>query len=447
MPDWKETLNLPRTGFRMKAGLPATEPDAIARWEREDLYGRIRERRRGAPRYVLHDGPPYANGEIHVGTALNKILKDFIVRARTMAGFDAPYVPGWDCHGLPIELRVDRELGKRKRDMRVADVRRACRRYAERYVDIQRDGFKRLGVLGEWDAPYLTMRYAYQATIVRALGRFVEQNLVYRGKKPVHWCIKCRTALAEAEVEYEPHRSPSIHVEFPLAAESRPALAALAPALADRAAGVLIWTTTPWTIPSNLAIAFHPEVTYAAYETATPAGQAGAVIVAEPLAGRVAGETGRALGSPAGDVPGQGPGGAAVPAPAVRARLGRRAGRLRHARSGHRRRPHRARATEPTTSARGVQYGLDVYAPVGPGGRFADDVERFGGMGVFEANPHVEAALAERGRAVEALRPGALVSPLLALPQAGHLPGHVAVVHRARPRRAAAAGRSTPSPA
>ena len=190
MPDWKETLNLPRTGFRMKAGLPATEPDAIARWEEMDLYGRIRERRRGAPRYVLHDGPPYANGEIHVGTALNKILKDFIVRARTMAGCDAPYVPGWDCHGLPIELRVDRELGKRKREMSVADVRRECRRYAERYVDIQRAGFKRLGVLGDWSAPYLTMRYAYQATIVRALGRFVEQGLVYRGKKPVHWCIR-----------------------------------------------------------------------------------------------------------------------------------------------------------------------------------------------------------------------------------------------------------------
>ena len=397
MPDWKETLNLPRTGFRMKAGLPATEPDAIARWEREDLYGRIRERRRGAPRYVLHDGPPYANGEIHLGTALNKILKDFIVRARTMAGFDAPYVPGWDCHGLPIELRVDRELGKRKREMSVADVRRACRRYAERYVDIQRDGFKRLGVLGDWGAPYLTMRYAYQATIVRALGRFVEQELVYRGKKPVHWCIKCRTALAEAEVEYEPHRSPSIHVEFPLAAESRAALGALAPALADRAASVLIWTTTPWTIPSNLAIAFHPEVTYAAYETATPAGRAGAVIVAEPLAGRVADETGRALGTPLATFPGRDLEGLRFRHPlyerdsvAVLAdyvTLDQGTGAV-HTAPGHGADDFRT----------GVQYGLDVYAPVGPGGRFADDVERFGGMGVFEANPHVEAALAERGR-------------------------------------------------
>ncbi len=397
MPDWKETLNLPRTGFRMKAGLPATEPAAIARWEETDLYGRIRERRRGAPRYVLHDGPPYANGEIHVGTALNKILKDFIVRARTMAGYDAPYVPGWDCHGLPIELRVDRELGKRKREMHVADVRRECRRYAERYVDIQRAGFKRLGVLGDWGAPYLTMRYAYQATIVRALGRFVEQELVYRGKKPVHWCIKCRTALAEAEVEYEPHRSPSIFVEFPLGAESAEAWRALAPDLAARSASVLIWTTTPWTIPSNLAIAFHPEVTYAAYETATADGKPGAVIVAEPLAGRVAEETGRPLGTPLATFRGADLEGLRFRHPlyerdsvAVLAdyvTLDQGTGAV-HTAPGHGADDFRT----------GVKYDLDVYAPVGPGGRFADDVERFGGMGVFEANPHVEAALAERGR-------------------------------------------------
>ena len=291
----------------MKAGLPATEPAAIAAWEETDLYGRIRAHRRGAPRYVLHDGPPYANGEIHVGTALNKILKDFIVRARTMAGFDAPYVPGWDCHGLPIELRVDRELGKRKREMSVADVRRECRRYAERYVGVQRAGFKRLGVLGDWNKPYLTMRHAYQATIVRALGRFVEQDLVYRGKKPVHWCIKCRTALAEAEVEYEPHRSPSIYVEFPLAAESGPALRALAPALGDRAAAVLVWTTTPWTIPSNLAIAFHPAVTYAVYRNDDPGRTAGRRHPCR-AAGRARRRADRPLvGRSARDVPGRRP--------------------------------------------------------------------------------------------------------------------------------------------
>ena len=397
MPDWKETLNLPRTGFRMKAGLPAAEPDAIARWEAIDLYGRIRQRRRGAPRYVLHDGPPYANGEIHVGTALNKILKDFIVRARTMAGYDAPYVPGWDCHGLPIELRVDRELGRRKRELGVAGVRRECRRYAERYVDAQRAGFRRLGVLGDWTAPYLTMHPAYQAAIVRALGRFVEQDLVYRGKKPVHWCIRCRTALAEAEVEYESHTSPSIFVEFPLAAGSGPALRALAPALAGRAASVLVWTTTPWTIPSNLAVAFHPEVTYAAYETAAPDGQAGAVIVAEPLAGRVEEETGRALGTPLATFRGADLEGLRFRHPlydrnsvAVLAdyvTLDQGTGAV-HTAPGHGADDFRT----------GVRYGLDVYAPVGPGGRFADDVGLFGGLGVFEANPRVEAALAERGR-------------------------------------------------
>ena len=217
MPEWKDTVNLPRTDFPMRANLPTTEPQVLARWEADGLYARIREARRGAPRFVLHDGPPYANGDIHIGTALNKILKDFIVKSRTMAGFDAPYVPGWDCHGLPIELKVDRELGPKKAQMSVADFRRACRAYASRFVDQMRVDFKRLGVLGDWDEPYLTMNYGYQAAITRALGRFVEQGLVYKGKKPVHWCTHCRTALAEAEVEYEDHTSPSIYVEFPLA--------------------------------------------------------------------------------------------------------------------------------------------------------------------------------------------------------------------------------------
>jgi isoleucyl-tRNA synthetase len=381
----------------MRANLQTTEPAVIARWNEMGLYARIRERRAGAPQFVLHDGPPYANGKIHIGHVLNKVLKDVIVRSRTMAGFDAPYVPGWDCHGLPIELRVDRELGRRKREMSVAEVRRECRRYAERYVDVQRDGFKRLGVLGDWPAPYLTMRHSYQAAIVRALGRFVEQDLVYRGKKPVHWCIKCRTALAEAEVEYEPHKSPSIFVEFPLSAESEPALRALAPALADRAAAVLIWTTTPWTIPSNLAVAFHPEVTYAAYETVAPDGQTGAVIVAEPLAARVAAQTGRALEAPLATFRGAELEGLRFRHPlydrdsvAVLAdyvTLDQGTGAV-HTAPGHGADDFRT----------GVKYGLDVYAPVGPGGHFADDVGLFGGLGVFEANPQVEAALAERGR-------------------------------------------------
>ncbi len=202
MADWKDSLNLPRTDFPMKANLPTAEPQALARWEEMGLYARIRESRAGRPKYVLHDGPPYANGQIHLGTALNKILKDFVVKSRTMAGFDSPYVPGYDCHGLPIELKVDRELGPKKRELSPADFRRACRAYAERFIGVMTEEFKRLGVFGDWDHPYLTMAFRYQAAIARALGHFVEKGLVFKGKKPVHWCIHCRTALAEAEVEY-----------------------------------------------------------------------------------------------------------------------------------------------------------------------------------------------------------------------------------------------------
>ena len=221
MADWKETCNLPRTAFSMKANLQTTEPETVARWDAMDLYGKIRAARKGATKYLLHDGPPYANGEIHMGHALNKILKDLVVKSHNMLGFDAPYIPGWDCHGLPIELKVDRELGPKKKQMSTADFRRACRAYAEKYVDLQRRDFKRLGILGTWDDPYKTLKFEYQAAIVRALGKFVEQDMVYKGKKPVHWCTHCRTALAEAEVEYEPHTSPSIYVEFPLSDESK----------------------------------------------------------------------------------------------------------------------------------------------------------------------------------------------------------------------------------
>ena len=266
MADWKDTLNLPRTEFPMKANLQTAEPEMMARWREMGLYGLIRARRAGAPRYILHDGPPYANGQIHLGTAMNKILKDLVVKTRSMAGFDAPYVPGYDCHGLPIELKVDRELGPKKRDLSAADFRRACRGYAERYIDVMTEEFQRLGIFGEWDRPYLTMDFRYQAAIARSLGKCVGRGLVYKGKKPVHWCIHCRTALAEAEVEYEDHLSPSIYVTFPIADASRAELASRVPALAGRDVQVLIWTTTPWTIPSNLAVAFHPEYTYGAYK-------------------------------------------------------------------------------------------------------------------------------------------------------------------------------------
>src|SRR5437762_1183740 len=293
MPEWKDTVNLPRTEFPMKANLATSEAATLAHWKATNLYGKIRARRQGAPKFVLHDGPPYANGNIHMGTALNKILKELVVKSRSMAGFDAPYVVGYDCHGLPIELKVDRELGPKKRDMSVADFCRACRAYAERYVGTMSEQFQRLGVLGTWDAPYLTMNFKYQGAIARCFGRFVEQGLVYKGKKPVHWCIHCRTALAEAEVEYEDHVSPSIYVEFPLAPDSAAELTSRVPALAGRQVSVLIWTTTPWTIPSNLAIAFHPEFDYAAYEVGSRA-----VIVAEALAPKVAEAAGQTFGAP-----------------------------------------------------------------------------------------------------------------------------------------------------
>src|SRR5829696_1767165 len=392
MADWKDTLNLPRTHFPMKANLPVAEPQALARWAEMGLYARIREARAGRPKFVLHDGPPYANGQIHLGTALNKILKDFVVKSRSMAGFDAPYVPGYDCHGLPIELKVDRELGPKKREMSAADFRRACRGYAERFIGVMTEEFQRLGVFGDWDHPYLTMAFRYQAAIARALGRFVEQGLVFKGKKPVHWCIHCRTALAEAEVEYEDHSSSSIYVEFPLAPESAGELTSRVPALAGREVSVLIWTTTPLTIPSNLAIAFHPEFDYAAYDV-----DGRAVIVAEALAPSVAAVTGRTFGEP----------------------IARAKGVvLEHIRFQH---PLYARPSvavlgdyvtlEAGTGAvhtapghgaddfiTGMRYGLEIYAPVGPGGHFLDTVELFAGQKVFDANPRIEEALKERAR-------------------------------------------------
>jgi isoleucyl-tRNA synthetase len=262
--DLKQTVNLPKTSFGMKANLPTAEPKMLERWEKEGLYRRIRESRAGRPQYILHDGPPYANGRIHLGTAFNKILKDFVVKSKTMAGFDSPYVPGWDCHGLPIEIKVDSDLGPKKAQMSTAEIRRACRKYAEKYVDLQRTGFKRLGVLGQWEDPYLTMSAEYQAVIAGAFVEFLDRGYVYKGLKPVHWCIHDRTALAEAEVEYKDHTSPSIWVRFQLTSDP----AKIHPDLAGRNVYGLIWTTTPWTMPANMAIAYHPKFEYSAVEVA-----------------------------------------------------------------------------------------------------------------------------------------------------------------------------------
>ncbi|MBI3876216.1 MAG: class I tRNA ligase family protein, partial [Verrucomicrobia bacterium] len=262
--DYKNTLNLPRTDFAMKADLVAREPQRLERWQREDIYARIQAARKGAPKFVLHDGPPFANGDVHIGTALNKILKDIIVKYKTLRGFDAPYVPGWDCHGLPIEFKVSQEMRKRQKESGVssgipspessaAEIRTACEAYARKFIDLQRTQFKRLGVFGDWENPYLTLNKEYEADELRLFADLVEKGFVYRGKKPVYWSIPCRTALAEAEVEYQDHVSQSVYVKFKLKGEPNTFL--------------LIWTTTPWTLPANLAVAFSSKFYYSLVHT------------------------------------------------------------------------------------------------------------------------------------------------------------------------------------
>jgi isoleucyl-tRNA synthetase len=277
--DLKKTVLLPRTDFPMQANLPQAEPKMLARWGEMDLYGKIRQARASRPKYVLHDGPPYANGNIHLGHVFNKVVKDFIIKSKTMAGFDSPYVPGWDCHGLPIEIKVDTELGGKKSKMSAVDIRRACRKYAQKYVDLQRKDFERLGIFGDWDHPYLTMSADYEAVIAGALVDFLDKGYVYKGLKPVNWCIRDRTALAEAEVEYENHTSPSIWVRFVLLSDP----ADIDPALKGADVYGLIWTTTPWTIPANMAIAFHPKFRYVAAEV-----EGAVYIVAEDLLNQTA---------------------------------------------------------------------------------------------------------------------------------------------------------------
>jgi isoleucyl-tRNA synthetase len=270
----KSTLNLPQTTFPMKANLPVNEPVRLEAWQQQDLYAQIRAAREGAPQYILHDGPPYANGAIHLGHALNKCIKDFVVKTKTMAGFDAPYVPGWDCHGLPIEIKVDEQLGRKKLEMAPIAVRRACREYAQKYVDLQRTQFERIGVFGRWNDPYLTMSFGYEASIIETFYDFFEENFVYKGLKPVYWCIHDRTALAEAEVEYEQHTSPSVYVRYKLTSDPEK----IDPRLAGKDVYTIIWTTTPWTLPASQAVAYNPTMEYVAI-----ACDGGTYIVAQAL--------------------------------------------------------------------------------------------------------------------------------------------------------------------
>jgi len=395
--DLKRTINLPQTSFSMKANLPQTEPRMLARWAEEDLYGRIRKSRSGKPVYILHDGPPYANGRIHVGTAFNKIIKDFIVKSKTMAGYDSPYVPGWDCHGLPIEHKVDQELGGKKAKLSPIQVRRECRKYAEKWVNLQREDFKRLGVLGEWDRPYLTMSPEYQATIAGAFVDFLEKGYVYKGLKPVNWCWFDRTALAEAEVEYSDHKSPSTWVRFPLKSDA----AAIDPALAGKRVYTVIWTTTPWTLPANLAVAYNPRFEYVAYETSGEV-----YIVAADLLEETAKRAHWTDGAPVARFHGDRLNGAVFQHPflerdsiailADHVTLEQGTGAV-HTAPGHGQEDYVA----------GQQYGLPVYCPVDAAGRFFDPggvpggvPEQLLGKTIWEGNPIVIEILKDRGALV-----------------------------------------------
>ncbi|RLB19266.1 MAG: isoleucine--tRNA ligase [Deltaproteobacteria bacterium] len=390
--DYKQTLNLPRTQFPMKANLVQREPQILKKWEELKVYDQIRKASRGRKKYMLHDGPPYANGHIHMGTAFNKILKDIIIKSKQMAGYDAPYVPGWDCHGLPIEHKVDKELGSKKAEMSQVEIRLYCRKYAEKYINIQREEFKRLGVFGEWERPYLTMNYPYEATIVREFGKFALNGSLVRSKKPIYWCISCKTALAEAEVEYGDHTSPSIYVKFPLISD----LSKRFPALKGKEVSVLIWTTTPWTLPANLAIALHPDYDYVAVETK----EHGVMILAEGLLyvcmdsfgiedfTILANFKGKDLEKlearhPLYDRPSL-----LVLAPYVTLDAG--TGCV-HTAPGHGREDYET----------GLEYKLDAYSPVDDEGKFTQDVGFFAGLQVFEANPVVNEKLQELGALVK----------------------------------------------
>jgi isoleucyl-tRNA synthetase len=274
LADYKSTLNLPDTEFPMRGNLANREPERLQKWQDKDLYQMIRDARAGRKRYVLHDGPPYANGDIHIGHAVNKILKDMIVKSRTLNGEDAPYVPGWDCHGLPIEHQVEKNIGKVGVKVEADEFRQACRDYALKQIDQQRLDFIRLGVLGDWFDPYLTMKFETEANIVRSLGKIIENGHVVRGDKPVHWCTDCGSALAEAEVDYKDKTSPAIDVRFKAIHKNAfmESLDAQAGAPGEGPISVLIWTTTPWTLPANLAVALNPEENYFVFQCETELG-------------------------------------------------------------------------------------------------------------------------------------------------------------------------------
>ncbi|MGH9942214.1 MAG: isoleucine--tRNA ligase [Pyrinomonadaceae bacterium] len=419
----KKTVNLPKTSFAQKANLGQSEPARLERWAALDLYDLVRQAREGRPKFILHDGPPYANSDIHIGTALNKILKDFVVKSRTMMGYDAPYVPGYDCHGLPIEQHVERALdkkGKKRSELPVISFRRACREHAGEALKRQTRDFQRLGILGLWDDPYLTMSNRYEAETVRLFGRFVERGYVYKGARPVYWCIHDQTALAEAEVEYREHTSPSVYVKFPLSDATADNLAFKREVLGDegdpRQIFFLIWTTTPWTLPANLGIAVNPLFEYAAIENGGEV-----YVVARELAEAVAEKCG--LGAP--KIVTTFPGSrldrlecrhAWLDRPSLvmlgehvtlggeadaETELDVREARDKSATGGGGKAGtgcvHTAPGHGHDDFVLGKSYGLEIYCPVDNAGRFTPEVEHFAGQRVFEANPRIVEFVRERG--------------------------------------------------
>lgn len=385
--DYKKTLNLPATAFPMKANLAQREPEQLKKWDTDQLHQKLREQSEGKERFILHDGPPYANGHIHIGTALNKILKDFIVRSRQMAGADAVYVPGWDCHGLPIEHNVEKDLGKKKAEMTQAQIRRKCRSYADKFINIQREEFKRLGVMGDWQDPYLTMSYPYEATIAKECCKFAMDGSLFRSKKPIYWCCSCKTALAEAEIEYHDEKSPSVFVKFPALDD----LSDLLPALSGKDVFVVIWTTTPWTLPANLAVTLHPDFDYAAVEIDN--GQV--LIMAKALLDSCMEAFGQEGYRILGDIdPGK------LEKKRCKHPLYDRESLIIlgdhvtleagtgcvHTAPGHGREDYDV----------GLKYGLDAYSPVDDRGCFTDEVENLSGQFVFKANKQIVGELEEK---------------------------------------------------
>ncbi|HSY90045.1 MAG TPA: isoleucine--tRNA ligase [Candidatus Binatus sp.] len=383
----KATINLPKTAFPMKANLPQNEPKMLERWEQMGIYERIRQARKGAPRYILHDGPPYTSGPIHLGTAMNKCLKDFIAKSKTMAGFDAPYVPGWDCHGLPIEIKVDKELGGKKLQMRPIDVRAECRKYAQKFLDLQRTQFKRIGVFGRFDRPYATMNPQYESVVLSTFFSFYENGFVYKGLRAVYWCMHDETALAEAEVEYENHTSPTIWVKYALLDDP----AAIDAALAGKKVSTVIYTTTPWTLPASMAVAFHPDEEYVALESGGEV-----YIVASKLAADVAAKCNLADPNPLAHFPGRKMERLNFQHPFLdRKILGVLADYVTmDTGTGV---VHTAPSHGAEDFITGMKYGLDATSNVDEKGILRNGLPEYTGQYVFKANPIIVELLRSRG--------------------------------------------------